>query len=100
MSKSKDDAPHELESQFVLRLPPVSARCRLRPSSPPSRRRSVGIYGEEEGIPGLGKGPCEVLVGEKLGVRQRCVPADCILGCVLKRGGSGRGGLLPSALPC
>lgn len=26
MSKSKDDAPHELESQFVLRLPPVRGR--------------------------------------------------------------------------
>lgn len=25
MSKGKDDAPHELESQFVLRLPPVRA---------------------------------------------------------------------------
>lgn len=29
MSKGKDDAPHELESQFVLRLPPVRARARL-----------------------------------------------------------------------
>ena len=25
MSKSKDDAPHELESQFILRLPPEYA---------------------------------------------------------------------------
>lgn len=31
MSKSKDDAPHELESQFVLRLPPVRARSARGP---------------------------------------------------------------------
>lgn len=52
MSKSKDDAPHELESQFVLRLPPVrdgSARClrsgrhrvcRTAPSSLPGDHRA------------------------------------------------------------
>ena len=36
MSKSKDDAPHELESQFVLRLPPV-------------RDGSAGLLGEHGG---------------------------------------------------
>lgn len=37
MSKGKDDAPHELESQFVLRLPPVRAGSgprRVTPGSP------------------------------------------------------------------
>lgn len=52
MSKSKDDAPHELESQFVLRLPPVrdpsacngwSGRRRLLQAAQPS------LHGEHGG---------------------------------------------------
>lgn len=92
MSKSKDDAPHELESQFVLRLPPVSAAVRSVPTAlllQSEARGSVGLNGVKEGITGLGERPA----------RQQCVPADCVPGCVLKRAGRRRGGLLPSALP-
>lgn len=62
MSKSKDDAPHELESQFVLRLPPVSARCPPRPNGPTAAERSAGLRGDERGENGeygAGKGPRE-----------------------------------------
>lgn len=65
MSKGKDDAPHELESQFVLRLPPVRARS-LIPWRPhrvtPSPARPAGQHRLPEGLTrqrgscGAGKG--------------------------------------------
>lgn len=44
MSKGKDDAPHELESQFVLRLPPVSARSVRSHRAAPGPARLAGQH--------------------------------------------------------
>lgn len=44
MSKGKDDAPHELESQFVLRLPPVRARSVRALTATPGPARLAGRH--------------------------------------------------------
>lgn len=44
MSKGKDDAPHELESQFVLRLPPVRARPGPQPVTPSSAVGKLRVW--------------------------------------------------------